>query len=89
MNHCKIHCTIIAKHAHQNQTINIEIVSNQYITSSTRLTRGEGKNPQRVNVQSADQKCLVVCVGEFFSEILITEFLIIEFHITKILINMV
>ena len=89
MNHCKSHCTIVAKHAHQNQAINIEIVSNQHITSCTRLTRGKGKNPQRVNVQSADQKCLVVYSGEIFSEILITEFLMVEFHITKIPINMV
>lgn len=32
------------KHAHQNQTLKMEIVSNQYIESGTQLAHGERKN---------------------------------------------
>ena len=63
-NKLKIVAKVVAKNAHQNQTINIEIVNDQYflrcIKSATWLTRGKKEIFQKVYIKSVNQKMLIV-----------------------------
>ena len=63
-NRLKIVAKVVAKNAHQNQTINIEIVNNQYflrcIKSATWLTRGKREISQKVYIKSVNQKMFIV-----------------------------
>ena len=44
----KVLLKTVVKHAHQNQAVNIEIVSDQYIKGGKRLIYGEGDFTQKI-----------------------------------------
>ena len=48
----------VAKHDKQNQAISVEFSNHQYIKGGTRLTRGQGESPQRVQIKSVHHKML-------------------------------